>query len=265
MPLVLGDQSFSSRLLLGTARYPSLTIMQDAIRQSQVEIITIALRRQAAHANASMDFWAMIKSIGCTLLPNTAGCQSAKEAIMIAEMARSVFDTNWIKLEITCDDYSLQPDPFELVIAAEELIRQGFEVFPYTTDDLALCERLVHLGCRIIMPWAAPIGSGKGLNNPFGLKLLRQRLAQVTLLIDAGIGAPSHAAAAMELGFDGILLNSAVALAASPVQMASAFSKAIDAGRMAYESGLMPVRDFATPSTPIVGKPFWHEGGYPHG
>jgi thiazole synthase len=259
MSFMLADTPISSRLLLGTARYPSLKIMEEAIRLSQVEIITIALRRQAAHADASIDFWNMIKSLGCHLLPNTAGCQSAKEAIMIAQMARSVFNTHWIKLEITCDDYSLQPNPFELISAAEELIRQGFEVFPYTTDDLAVCERLASIGCRIIMPWAAPIGSGKGLNNPFALKLLRQRLANIALIIDAGIGAPSHAAAAMELGYDAVLLNSAVALAASPARMAHAFAKAIDAGRMAYESGIMPSRDFATPSTPIVGKPFWHQ------
>lgn len=259
MSFMLADTPLSSRLLLGTARYPSLKIMEEAIRLSQVEIITISLRRQAAHADASNDFWNMIKSLGCHLLPNTAGCQSAKEAIMIAQMARSVFNTHWIKLEITCDDYSLQPNPFELISAAEELIRQGFEIFPYTTDDLAVCERLASIGCRIIMPWAAPIGSGKGLNNPFALKLLRQRLPNVTLIIDAGIGAPSHAAAAMELGYDAVLLNSAVALAASPARMAHAFAKAIDAGRMAYESGIMPSRDFATPSTPIVGKPFWHQ------
>jgi thiazole synthase len=233
--------------------------MEEAIRLAEVDIITIALRRQAAKAQDSMDFWARIKSLGCHLLPNTAGCQSAKEAVMIAEMARSVFNTHWIKLEITVDDYSLQPNPFELITAAEELIRQGFEVFPYTTDDLALCERLVNLGCRIIMPWAAPIGSGKGLNNPFALKVLRQRLPQTCLIIDAGIGAPSHAAAAMELGYDAVLLNSAVALAASPPQMAHAFAKAITAGRMAFEAGIMPSRDFATPSTPIVGKPFWHQ------
>jgi thiazole synthase len=259
MGFVLADKHLSSRLLLGTARYPSLKIMEEAIRLSEVEVITIALRRQAAHAEASKDFWAMIQSLGCHLLPNTAGCQSAKEAIMIAEMARSVFNTHWIKLEITCDDYSLQPNPFELISATEELIRQGFEVFPYTTDDLAVCERLASIGCRIIMPWAAPIGSGKGINNPFALKLLRQRLPNITLIIDAGIGAPSHAAAAMELGYDAVLLNSAVALAASPAQMAHAFAKAVAAGRMAHESGLMPSREFASPSTPIVGKPFWHQ------
>lgn len=255
----LAGKKITSRLLLGTARYPSLKILADAIHASGTEVITIALRRQAAHKEKSMDFWEQIKKLGRHLLPNTAGCQSAKEAILIAQMAREVFNTNWIKLEVTSDDYTLQPNPFELVEATKELINQGFEVFPYCTDDLAVCERLASLGCRVIMPWGAPIGSGKGLNNPFALQTLRQRLPQLTLLIDAGIGAPSHAAHALELGFDGVLLNSAVALAADPVKMAAAFSHSIEAGRFAFEAGLMPVRDFATPSTPLIGKPFWQQ------
>lgn len=259
MSFSLADKMIKNRLFLGTARYPSLKIMEDAIRTANVDVITIALRRQSAHAADSMDFWNMIKSLGCHLLPNTAGCQTAKEAIMIAEMARNVFATPWIKLEVTCDDYTLQPDPFELVEATRELISQGFHVFPYCTDDLALCDRLVNLGCKIIMPWGAPIGSGKGINNPFALKMLRQRFPDIFLVVDAGIGSPSHAAFAMELGFDGVLLNSAVALAADPVKMAQAFSMAVASGRLAYESGIMTARDFATPSTPIVGKPFWHQ------
>ena len=206
-----------------------------------------------------MDFWNSIKKLGRHLLPNTAGCRSAKEAILIAQMAREVFNTHWIKLEVTSDDYTLQPNPFELIDATKELIRQGFEVFPYCTDDLAVCERLASLGCRVIMPWAAPIGSGKGLTNPFALKTLRQRLANMTLLVDAGIGAPSHAAYALELGFDGVLLNSAVALAADPIKMAAGFANAVEGGRLAFEAGLMPARDFASPSTPLIGKPFWQQ------
>ena len=253
----LVEKKIESRLLLGTARYPSLKILSDAITASRTEVITIALRRQAAHKENSLAFWEMIKKLGKHLLPNTAGCQSAKEAIMIAQMARDVFQTNWIKLEVTSDDYTLQPNPFELIAATKELIEQGFEVFPYCTDDLAVCERLIELGCKVVMPWGAPIGSGKGLNNPFALKTLRQRFPQITMLIDAGIGAPSHAAQALEWGFDGILLNSAVALAADPVKMARAFAHGIEAGRLAYEAGLMPARDFATPSTPLKDKPFW--------
>ncbi len=259
MTWTLADKVLSSRLLLGTARYPSLKILEEAIHASGAEVITIAIRRHAANLESSMDFWNIIKKLGRHLLPNTAGCQSAKEAIMIAQMAREIFDTNWIKLEVTSDDYLLQPNPFELIEATKELISQGFEVFPYCTDDLAVCDHLASLGCRVIMPWGAPIGSGKGLNNPFALKTLRQRLPNITLIVDAGIGAPSHAATALELGFDGILLNSAVALAADPVKMAEGFAKAIEGGRLAFEAGLMPSRDFATPSTPLISRPFWQQ------
>lgn len=255
----LAGKTLTSRLLLGTARYPSLKVLAEAIRFSGAEVITIALRRQMQNAETSVAFWDVIKNLGCHLLPNTAGSQSAKEAILIAQMAREVFNTNWIKLEVSRDDLTLQPDPFELVAATQELINQGFEVFPYCTDDLVVCERLINLGCRVIMPWGAPIGSGKGLINPFALRMLRQRFEHVSLLVDAGIGAPSHAAQAMELGFNGVLLNSAVALAADPVKMAMAFAKSIEAGRLAFEAGLMPMRDFATPSTPLLGKPFWQQ------
>jgi len=255
----IADKTVTSRLLLGTARYPSLQILTDAVRSSQTEILTISLRRQLSNPNASMDFWNVIKELNCHLLPNTAGCTSAKEAIVTAQMAREIFHTHWIKLEVIYDDYTLQPDPFELVIAAKELIEQGFEVFPYCTDDLVLCERLVQLGCRIIMPWAAPIGSGKGIIRPEALLTLRDRLKNITLIVDAGIGAPSHAAKAMELGFDGVLLNSAVALAANPVQMATSFAKAIDAGYSAYHAGIIPTQDFASASTPVLGKPFWQQ------
>jgi thiazole synthase len=259
MSFTLAGINFTNRLLLGTALYPSLKILENAIRTANAEIITVSLRRQMEHPEASLTFWDTIKSLGCHLLPNTAGCQSAKEVILVAQMAREAFNTHWIKVEVSQDNYTLQPDPFELIEATKELISQGFEVFPYCTDDLVVCERLVTLGCRIIMPWGAPIGSGKGLNNPFALKTLRARLPEITLIVDAGIGAPSHAAQAMELGFDGVLLNSAVALAADPEKMALAFSQSISAGRLAYEAGIMPSRDFASPSTPTLGKPFWHQ------
>lgn len=259
----LAGKSLTSHLLLGTARYPSLHCLEEAIVASGAEVITIALRRQAEHKEGSQDFWQRIKKLNCYLLPNTAGCQSAKEAILIAQMAREIFNTHWIKLEVIRDDYSLQPEPFELVIAAEELIRQGFEVFPYCTDDIAVCEKLVNLGCRIVMPGAAPIGSGKGIINPAALRLLRERLPNTRLILDAGIGAPSHAAAGMEIGMDGVLLNTAVALAADPVKMAVGFGKAIEAGRLAYQAGIIPVREFATPSTPMLGRPFWHQVATP--
>jgi thiazole synthase len=174
-------------------------------------------------------------------------------------MAREIFDTNWIKLEVIGDDYNLQPDAFELVTAAKALVQAGFEVFPYCTDDLVLCQRLVDCGCRIIMPWASPIGSGKGLINVYALETLRNRLPDITMIIDAGIGKPSHAAQAMELGFDGVLLNTAVSLAKRPVQMAKAFRDAILAGRAGFEAGLMPERHMAHPSTSLIDTPFWHQ------
>lgn len=259
MSLVLGNVSLNSRLFLGTARYPSPTVLREAIKLSGAEVITVSLRRQSLTQDEGSAFWDYIKDLGCHILPNTAGCYSVKEAIVTAQMAREVFNTNWIKLEVIGDDYTLQPDPFNLLAAAQELIAQGFEVFPYCTDDLILCQRLVDVGCKILMPWAAPIGSAKGLLNPYALKTLRERLPEITLIVDAGIGAPSHAAAAMELGFDAILLNSAVALAQDPVNMAVAFAKAIEAGHLAANAGLLPPRDLASPSTPILGTPFWNK------
>jgi thiazole synthase len=255
----LAGQFLSNRLLLGTAQYPSLQIMQEAILAAQVEIITVSLRRQLTHHHKANAFWEYIKSLSCHLLPNTAGCRNASDAVLTAELARDIFNTNWIKLEVIGDETTLQPDPFELLKAADILVKKGFEVFPYTTDDLVLCQRLLEIGCKILMPWAAPIGSGKGLINPYALQTLRSRFPEVTLIIDAGIGKPSHAARAMEMGFDAVLLNSAVSLAAYPVTMARAFQAAVQAGRLAYEGGLMVEKDFATSSTPLIDTPFWHQ------
>jgi thiazole synthase len=255
----LADKALSSRLLIGSSQYPSLQIMQDAIQAAEAGVITVALRRHQPKEKNSTVFWQCLQKTSCHILPNTAGCHTAKEAIFIAEMARELFNTSWIKLEIFGDAYNLQPDPFELINAAKILIAEGFEVFPYCTEDLVLCQRLVDLGCRILMPWAAPIGSGRGLLNPYALETLRARLPKTTLIVDAGIGKPSHAIQAMELGFDGILLNTAIALADNPVQMATAFRYAIIAGRLAYEAGTMPERNMAHPSTPLVDTLFWHQ------
>ena len=205
------------------------------------------------------DFWAYLKQLDIHLLPNTAGCQSVKEAITTAEMAREIFGTNWVKLEVIGDEYNLQPNPFALLDATKELIAQGFEVFPYCTDDLVLCEKLAEAGCRILMPWGAPIGTGRGLTDPYALKTLRARMPNITLIVDAGIGAPSHAVQAMELGYDGILLNTAVAQANAPECMAEAFKHALRAGRLGYEAGRIPEKDLAAPSTPTLGTPFWHQ------
>ncbi|MDU6243652.1 MAG: thiazole synthase, partial [Bradyrhizobium sp.] len=174
------------------------------------------------------------------------------------KLARELFGTSWIKLEVIADNDTLQPDVVGLVEAATILIKDGFEVFPYCTEDLSVATRLVDAGCKVVMPWAAPIGSAKGIINRDALKLLRDRLPDITLVVDAGLGAPSHAAEALELGYDAVLLNTAVAKAADPVAMARAFRLGCDAGRTAYEAGLMDARDFASPSTPVVGTPFWH-------
>ena len=248
----------SSRLFLGTARYPSPAIVEAAIEASKTDVITVGLRRQAPSEGGGDSFWGFLKEQNCHVLPNTAGCATAKEAVTLAQMSREIFETNWIKLEVTGDEYNLQPDPYELLTATEELMKLGFNVFPYTTDDLVVCTKLVNLGCEIVMPWGSPIGTGKGLINPYALATLRDRLPSVSLIVDAGIGMPSHAAHAMELGFDGVLLNTAVARADDPVKMANAMALAIDAGRAAFEAGGMAVSETAQASTPIVGRPFWH-------
>ena len=251
-------KDFSSRMLIGTALYPSPALMQRAIRASGAEIVTVSLRRESAGGRIGSAFWDLIRELNVTVLPNTAGCRSVREAITTAELARELFGTAWIKLEVIGDDETLQPDPVGLVEAAQILTKDGFEVFPYCTEDLTVALRLREAGCRVIMPWAAPIGSARGIINRDALKLLRTRLPDVALVVDAGLGAPSHAADALELGYDAVLLNTAIAKAADPVAMANAFRLAVEAGRIGYEAGLMGPRDFASPSTPVVGTPFWH-------
>jgi len=255
----IGGKTLTSRMLIGSALYPSPANMEEAIKESEAQIVTVALRRQSAGEGGGNNFWDIIKELNIHVLPNTAGCHSAKEAITTAQMAREVFDTNWIKLEVIGDQYNLQPDPFETVKAAEVLIKEGFEVFPYTTDDLVVAKRLADVGCKILMPWGSPIGSGQGLMNPSNLKAIRKQFPELKLIVDAGIGKPSDAVEAMQLGYDGILLNSAIALAQDPVKMAQAFKYATQAGRLGYEAGTMQEREFASPSTPTVGTPFWHQ------
>jgi thiazole synthase len=251
----LYDIEVTSRLLLGTAQYPSPTILAEAVRASKAEVVTVSLRRESGRLREGQDFWALIRELGVRVLPNTAGCHSVKEAVTTAEMAREIFGTPWIKLEVIGEADTLQPDVFGLVEAARILTEDGFSVFPYMTEDLVVAERLLEAGCKVLMPWGAPIGSGKGLNNPFGLRALRAHFPDVPLIVDAGIGLPSHAAAAMEIGYDAILLNTAVAKAGDPAAMARAFAMATDAGRAAYLAGPMEPRDMAAPSTPVLGKP----------
>lgn len=254
----IGDVTLHSRFLLGTAGYPSPQVLHDAIVASQTQIVTVGLKRTLAAAGDNGHV-AMIRQAlretGARLLPNTAGCRTAREAVQLAHMARELYDTPWIKLEVVGDEHTLQPDPFELLAAATQLVRDGFTVFPYCTDDLVLCRRLLDAGSALLMPWGAPIGSGQGLLNPVALCTLRERLPEATLIIDAGIGAPSHAARALELGFDAVLLNSAVAQARAPAAMAHAFRLAIEAGRGARCAGVMAAQDFAVASTPVGGAP----------
>ncbi|HXW73430.1 MAG TPA: thiazole synthase [Steroidobacteraceae bacterium] len=254
--LHLYQASLNSRLLLGTARYPSPAVLSQAVRAARAEVVTVALRRESSGERAGQGFWGLIRELGVLVLPNTAGCHSVKEAVTTAHMAREVFGTPWIKLEVIGEDDTLQPDVFGLTEAARILCAEGFEVFPYTTEDLVVAERLLTAGCGVLMPWGAPIGSGRGLNNLFGLKALRAHFPGVPLIIDAGLGVPSHAAQALELGFDAVLVNTAVAQARDPVQMAAAFAQAVEAGLAARLAGPIEPRDLAEPSTPVIGAAF---------
>lgn len=254
MPFEVYGETLKSRLFLGTAQYPSPAILADAVGASGTEVVTVSLRREQAQGQAGGRFWSLIRELGVRVLPNTAGCHSVREALTTAQMARDLFATNWVKLEVIGHHDTLQPDVFGLVEAARELAADGFVVFPYTTDDLVVAERLVEAGCKVLMPWCAPIGSAKGPVNVDGLRALRAHFPDTPLIVDAGLGRPSHAAAVMELGYDAVLLNTAVAKAKDPVAMASAFAKAVDAGRTAHQAGLLEPRDMAVPSTPVIGQ-----------
>ena len=255
MPAFYGRE-IASRLLLGTAQYPSPAVLAEAFRRSGAGVATVSVRREAGGGQAGQDFWSLIRALGVALLPNTAGCYSAREAVTTARMARELFDTPWIKLEVIGHADTLQPDPFGLVEAARALAEDGFEVFPYCTEDLVLCEKLVEAGCRVLMPWGAPIGTGLGLNNLYGLRALRAHFPDVPLVVDAGLGLPSQAARAMELGYDAVLLNTAVARAGDPAAMAEGFARAVEAGALAAAADPMEPRDMAAPSTPLPGRPF---------
>jgi thiazole synthase len=258
MSLSLYGQAIESRMLLGTALYPSPKIMLDAIEASGCDIVTVSLRRESSTEKSGNAFWNLIKEANVHVLPNTAGCHTVKEAVNTAQMARELFDTNWIKLEVIANDDTLNPAVVELIEAARILANDGFDVFPYTTDDLSVADKLLSAGCKVLMPWGAPIGSGRGLNNPFALRTMRAHFPDTPLIVDAGIGLPSHAAQAMEMGYDAILLNTAVAKAGDPVKMARAFALAVDSGHAAYEANPIQSRDLAAPSTPTIGLPFWN-------
>lgn len=252
----LYGEPLEGRLLLGSAGYPSPWVLQQAIAAAAAPIVTVGLKRSlAGDTSADNGFVAMVRASGARLLPNTAGCRTAREAITLARMARELYSTRWIKLEVCGDAHTLQPDPWALLEAATELVREGFEVFPYCSDDLVACRRLLDAGCALLMPGAAPIGSGQGLLAAHALRTLRERLPEVPLIVDAGLGAPHHAARVMEMGFDGVLVNSAVARAGDPVRMAQAFALAVQAGRLGHEAGLIAPQDMAVPSTPVTQGP----------
>ena len=252
MPVFYGTE-VESALMLGTAQYPSPAILGRAFQAARAGIATVSLRREQG---GGRDFWGLVSELGVRVLPNTAACHSVKEAVTTAHMARELFGTRWIKLEVIGHHDTLQPDVVALLEAARVLIADGFEVFPYCTEDLTICGRLLDAGCAVLMPWGAPIGSGLGLSNPYGLRSLRAHFPEATLVVDAGIGLPSHAARAMELGFDAVLLNTAVAKAGDPVAMARAMALAVEAGRAAFLADPMAPRDMAAPSTPVIGKAF---------
>lgn len=246
------DTEITVPLFLGTAQYPSPAILKQAIRASGCEIVTVSLRRETVDGTGA-GFWDMLRDTGTRILPNTAGCHSVQEAVTTAQMARELFGTDWIKLEVIGHADTLQPDVFALVEAARILCTDGFKVFPYTTDDLVVGEKLLDAGCTMLMPWGAPIGSGQGLRTPDALRSMRAHFSHIPLIVDAGIGRPSDAAQAMELGMDGVLLNTSVAKARDPVAMARAMALAVEAGRAGYHANPMQRRDMAVPSTPVLG------------
>jgi thiazole synthase len=253
----LGGRSWESRLILGTGGFRSLRSMEEAIEASGAEIVTVALRR--VDVNASGSVIESLKRAGRFLLPNTAGCYTAHDAVLTARMARDAFETDWVKLEVIGDDRTLFPDPTELLVAAETLVNDGFVVLPYTNDDPILARRLEEIGCIAVMPLGAPIGSGMGIRNPYNLSIIVEQ-ASVPVICDAGVGTASDAAVAMELGCDGVLMASAIARARDPVKMAAAMRAAVDAGRLAYEAGRMPRKLHAEASTPVSGTPEFTAG-----
>jgi thiazole synthase len=251
-PLVIAGHSFSSRLVMGTGGAASMEALEQALAASGTEMTTVALRRTSPEARGSI--LDVLRRVGCRLLPNTAGCFTARDAVRTARLAREAFATDWIKLEVIGDDRTLLPDAVELLDAAETLVDDGFTVLAYTNDDPVLARHLAELGCAAVMPLGSPIGSGMGILNPYNLRLIIER-ATVPVILDAGVGTASDAAAAMELGCDGVLLASAVTRAQQPAVMAEAMRKAVEAGRLAFRAGRIPRRLYAEPSTPTSGLP----------
>lgn len=250
--LKIADRLFKTRLILGTARYPSPEIMLEALEASGAEMVTVAIRRVNLADRQNESLLTLLDRNKYFILPNTAGCYTAKEAVLTAQLAREALDTAWVKLEVIGDEETLFPDVPELLKAAEQLLADGFVVLPYCNDDPISCQKLAEMGCPAVMPLGAPIGSGMGIRNPYNLRIIR-KLVKVPVIVDAGVGTASDVAVAMELGADGVLLNTAVAEAQHPIQMARAMRLAAEAGRLAYLSGRIPKKLFASASSPHDG------------
>ncbi|WP_047049708.1 thiazole synthase [Vibrio mexicanus] len=248
--LKIADKTFGSRLFTGTGKFSNNQIMAEAIKRSGSELATMALKRVDVNDKQD-DILKPLVDSGVNLLPNTSGAKTAKDAIFAAHLAREALGTNWLKLEIHPDPKYLMPDPIETLAAAEQLVRDGFVVLPYCHADPVLCKRLEEVGCAAVMPLGAPIGSNKGIVSKDFLEIIIDQ-ANVPVVVDAGIGAPSHAAFAMELGADAVLVNTAIAVASNPVEMAHAFKLAVESGRMAYESGLAGQVNHAVASSPLT-------------
>ncbi|HVH56716.1 MAG TPA: thiazole synthase [Vicinamibacterales bacterium] len=250
-PLIIAGRTFSSRLIVGTGKYPSNTVMADAHRASGADMVTVAVRRVdlTKSKESLIDY---IDQSKIFILPNTAGCYTADEAVRTARLGREVGLSNWVKLEVIGDEKTLFPDNVALLEATRTLVKEGFVVLPYTNDDPVTCRKLEEAGAAAVMPLGAPIGSGLGIQNPNNIRIIKAQ-ARVPVIVDAGVGTASDAAIAMELGADGVLMNTAIALAQDPVAMATAMKLSVEAGRMAFLAGRIPRREFAAPSSPTHG------------
>jgi thiazole synthase len=251
--LTIADRTFTSRLLVGTGKYPSHQVMADAHRASGTEMVTVAVRRIDLNDRSRESLLSYVDRSKIFLLPNTAGCYTADEAVRTARLAREVGLSNWVKLEVIGDERTLFPDNIALLEATKTLVREGFVVLPYTNDDPVICRKLEEAGAAAVMPLGAPIGSGLGIQNPNNIRIIREQ-TRVPLIVDAGVGTASDAAIAMELGADGVLMNTAIALATDPVAMATAMKLAVEAGRLAYTAGRIPRLPYASASSPVDGK-----------
>src|SRR5688500_7710148 len=251
-PLIIAGRTFRSRLIVGTGKYPSHAVMADAHRASGADMVTVAVRRVNVSDRSKESLLDFIDTSQIFILPNTAGCYTAEDAIRTARLGREVGLSNWVKLEVIGDEQTLFPDNIGLLEATRVLVQEGFVVLPYTNDDPVICRKLEEAGAAAVMPLGAPIGSGLGIQNPNNIRIIKAQ-AGVPVIVDAGVGTASDAAIAMELGADGVLMNSAIALAQDPVAMAAAMKLSVEAGRMAYLAGRIPRREFAVPSSPVEG------------